>query len=269
MGYKLTGDTALLNRAKVFFNRGTKGEYGTGRRLAGDNVVHHFIDSTFDSSASNFYLEYNKGELQYTYLIFENGGLPTVDGTPAPAPPPPPPASFDFSISSGGNSTVVQGQSVSKTVTASLLSGTAQSVTFSASGLPAGTTATFNPASCSPACAPALTLSSSATTPAGSSTITITGTAGALTRTATFTLTVSASSPTADTTLPTVSMTAPASGATVSGATVSVTANASDNVGVHHMEYHQCFEWVSRAHGCCPGHGWKCQDLGRTNGDCQ
>jgi hypothetical protein len=48
--------------------------------------------------------------------------------------------------------------------------------------------------------------------------------------------TVTVSNSTADTTPPTVSMTAPASGATVSG-TVSVTANASDNVGVASVQF--------------------------------
>src|SRR5262249_12084830 len=85
------------------------------------------------------------------------------------APPPPP---FDFSLSSGGNQTVVQGQSVSNTVTATLVSGTAQSVSFSASGLPTGATVAFSPGSCSPTCSSTLTLTTSASTPAGSSTIT-------------------------------------------------------------------------------------------------
>jgi hypothetical protein len=88
-GYKYTGDINFLNRAKHFFNRGTKGIYGsTTQRQAADNVVGHFIDTTFDSSTSNFYLAYNKGELQYTYLIFENGGFPTVEaGTSPPSAP--------------------------------------------------------------------------------------------------------------------------------------------------------------------------------------
>jgi hypothetical protein len=88
-GYKYTGDTKLYNRAKYFFNRGTKGIYGsTTQRQAGDNVVGHFIDTTFDSSTNNFYLAYNKGELQYTYLVFENGGSPTIEaGTPPLSPP--------------------------------------------------------------------------------------------------------------------------------------------------------------------------------------
>lgn len=76
MGYKLTNDTHFYDRAKHFFNRGTKGIYGSSTaRQAPDNRVGHFIDTTFATSTANRYLEYNKGELQYTYLIFENGGL--------------------------------------------------------------------------------------------------------------------------------------------------------------------------------------------------
>ena len=75
MGYKLTGDSRFLDRAKHFFNRATKAKYGSPTaREAGDNVVHHFVDTIF--SSDKWYLSYNKGELQYTYLIFENGGLP-------------------------------------------------------------------------------------------------------------------------------------------------------------------------------------------------
>lgn len=83
MGYNLTGNTNLYNRAKHFFNRGTKGVYGDcSRRFVGDTEVHHFIDTVFDSSAGNFYLGYNKGELQYTYLIFS-----LTSGSPGRQPP--------------------------------------------------------------------------------------------------------------------------------------------------------------------------------------
>ena len=86
-GYKYTGDITLLSRAKQFFNRGTKGIYGsTTQRQAADNVVGHFIDTTFSSGDGNFYLNHNAGELQYTYLIFENEGNPMVEtGTTAPS----------------------------------------------------------------------------------------------------------------------------------------------------------------------------------------
>jgi hypothetical protein len=79
MGYKLTGDQSFLDRGRHYLNRGTKGEYGTGNRLAPDNEVHHFIDSLFGSEG--IWLAANGGELQYTYLIFENGGVPTVVGS--------------------------------------------------------------------------------------------------------------------------------------------------------------------------------------------
>ena len=77
MGYKLTGERRYYDRAKIHFNRGTKGLYGKAcDRTAADGVVHHFVDTVFSGSSGSFYLSYNKGELQYTYLLFENGGLP-------------------------------------------------------------------------------------------------------------------------------------------------------------------------------------------------
>lgn len=86
-GYKYTGDVGLYNRAKYFFNRGTKGVYGSStQRTTADNVVGHFIDTTFSTSNGNFYLDYNRGELQYTWLIFENGGFPTVNTGVTPPP---------------------------------------------------------------------------------------------------------------------------------------------------------------------------------------
>lgn len=76
IGYKLTGDRHFYDRAKYFFNRGTKGIYGSSTaRETTDDRVGHFVDTTFATSTANFYLDYNKGELQYTYLVFENGGL--------------------------------------------------------------------------------------------------------------------------------------------------------------------------------------------------
>jgi hypothetical protein len=75
-GYKFTGDRRYLDRAKVFFNRGTKTSYGNLTPEVPSNVVHHFVDTKW--SADEWYLAYNKGELQYTYLIFENGGDPSV-----------------------------------------------------------------------------------------------------------------------------------------------------------------------------------------------
>src|SRR2546427_7843677 len=71
-------------------------------------------------------------------------------------------------------------------VTATQVSATAQFVSFSASGLPTGATASFAPGSCSPTCSSTVTLTTSASTPTGTSTITVTGVAGSLSHTTTF-----------------------------------------------------------------------------------
>src|SRR5207245_10624852 len=62
------------------------------------------------------------------------------------------------------------------------------------SGLPAGATASFSPASCLLACTSTLTISTSASTPTGSSTVTVSGIAGSVSHTTSLTLTVSAPS---------------------------------------------------------------------------
>ena len=139
------------------------------------------------------------------------------------------PPAFNFSLTNGGNRTVTQGQTVTNSVTATLTSGSAQSVSFSASGLPSGVSASFSPSSCTPntTCTSTLTLTASAGAAITSGqTVTITGTGGGLTRTTTFTLTVNP--PAADTTKPSVSITAPAGGASVSGSSVTLSANATD-----------------------------------------
>ncbi len=97
---------------------------------------------------------------------------------------------FDFSIGSEGNKSVMQGQTQTNAVTATLSAGTTAPVTFSVSGLPAGVTASFSAASCSPTCSSTLTLVASASATVGSSAVTITGTSGSVVKTSTFTLTV-------------------------------------------------------------------------------
>ena len=104
-------------------------------------------------------------------------------------PPPPVPAPFDYSLSNNGNKTVTQGSSVNETITSTLVSGTTQSVSFSASGLPSGATTSFSSASCSPTCSSTMTISTAASTPSGTYTITVTAT-GAVNHTTSFSLTV-------------------------------------------------------------------------------
>ncbi|HKP95496.1 MAG TPA: hypothetical protein VJ385_07050 [Fibrobacteria bacterium] len=71
-GYKLTGDKALLDKAFHYYDRGNKGIYGEAVKRSGvDGQIHHFADSRFSSASENQYLDYNKGELQYTWALFD------------------------------------------------------------------------------------------------------------------------------------------------------------------------------------------------------
>ena len=135
-----------------------------------------------------------------------------------------PPPSFDFSLANSGNISVTQGQSITNTITATLSSGSAQSISYSASGLPTGATASFSPASCSPTCTTTITLTTQASTPTGNSTITVTGTDGSLSRTTSFTLTVQAPS---DTTPPVLSNGSPSG--TLSAGTTQTTMQVTTN----------------------------------------
>jgi hypothetical protein len=106
----------------------------------------------------------------------------------------PPVTSFDFSLSNGGSKTVTQGQSVSNTVTASLVSGTSQPVSFSTSGMPSGATYSYSQTSCNPSCAITLTIQTYSNTLSGNYPINVTASGGGVTRSTSFTLTVSSPS---------------------------------------------------------------------------
>src|SRR5204863_10099038 len=78
------------------------------------------------------------------------------------------PVSDDFSISaSPGSLTLVQGNSGTSTIGTAVVSGSAQTVTLSASGVPAGATASFRPGAVVAGGRSTLTISTSASTPAG------------------------------------------------------------------------------------------------------
>ena len=104
---------------------------------------------------------------------------------------------FDFSLTNSGCINIVEGVSGFNTITVSLMRGTSQPVTLSASGLPAGASATFNVGctgtpSCSatPPFSTTLTITTSFTTPGGLYNITVTSTGGGVTRATQFILTV-------------------------------------------------------------------------------
>src|SRR5262249_9806337 len=89
--------------------------------------------------------------------------------------------------------TVAQGASATSTITVSRLNGFASAVAFTASGLPTGVTATFNPATTSTTgTTSVLTFTAAANAALGTTAVTITGTGGGLSRTTTVNLTVAA-----------------------------------------------------------------------------
>lgn len=98
----------------------------------------------------------------------------------------------DFTVSTTPISqTVTQSSTATYTATVGALNGFTDTVNLSMSGLPAGATASFSPASISASGNSMLTVSTASTTPAGTYTLTITGTASTLTRTAKVMLVVS------------------------------------------------------------------------------
>jgi endoglucanase len=103
----------------------------------------------------------------------------TVTGTPQP----------DFSLkASPATLSVAQGASGSSTITVSPVNGFTGTVSLAASGLPAGVTASFNPASTTGAST--LTFAASSTAAAGAANVTITGASGSLSHTVTVALTI-------------------------------------------------------------------------------
>ena len=99
----------------------------------------------------------------------------------------------NFSLAANPNTlTVKQGTSGTSTITMTRLNGFAGAVSFTASGMPSGVTASFNPVTTTTSgTSSVLTLAASSTAAAGTATVTVTGTNGSLTRTTSIALTVS------------------------------------------------------------------------------
>ncbi len=72
VGYRYTCESTFMRSAQQYFERGNRGIYGEPINTSSpEGEINHFVDTVFDTSSSNFYLGFNKGELQYTYLLFE------------------------------------------------------------------------------------------------------------------------------------------------------------------------------------------------------
>jgi len=98
----------------------------------------------------------------FTMLV--NNAFPAVPASTAPS----------FSVASNGVS-VLQGQSATTSVTISAINGFSGAVTLTASGLPTGVTASFNPSMVTGSAGSTLTLTATGTAATGPATVTITG----------------------------------------------------------------------------------------------
>ncbi|MEJ2854131.1 MULTISPECIES: M4 family metallopeptidase [unclassified Saccharothrix] len=104
------------------------------------------------------------------------------------------PPTNDFAVTLTPTSGTVQaGASTTSTVNTTTTAGSPQKVSFTATGLPTGATATFTPLSVESGESSTLTLATTPTTPQGTYTITVTVTGADTTHTATYTLTVEGS----------------------------------------------------------------------------
>ncbi len=113
----------------------------------------------------------------------------TFSGSPPPN---------DFSITAApASASVTAGSPASTTINTTVTSGVAQSVTLSATGLPAGASASFAPPTVNSGASSTMNLTTASTTPVGSYPLTVTGTGASATHSTTFTLTVTGSTGTA------------------------------------------------------------------------
>ncbi len=157
--------------------------------------------STYGSFAYNNRTRFNdvtsgsNGSCGGSYLCTGVAGYdgPTGIGTPNGVAPAPPPPTSDFSLAASPSSgSVTAGSAVGAQLTTAVSAGTAQSVTFSAAGLPAGVTASFSPVSVSAGGASTMTISTASAAAPGAYSLTITGQGASVSHSVTFTLTVNA-----------------------------------------------------------------------------
>lgn len=180
-----TANTADNTAGTIQFSQAS----GGGTNYTGSGVLATITFRAVGVGTSNVTMDFTLGNTADSNVAFQGTDLlaSVTNGSYTVVTP------FDFTVGNGGAKSVTQGSSVTQTVSATLVGGTAAPVTFSASGLPTGATASFSPTSCTPTCStPVMTITTTGSTPTGNSTITVTGTSGATSRTSTFVLTVNA-----------------------------------------------------------------------------
>ncbi len=158
------------------------GNVNTSAPLNSNQVTNHSVTLTGLTPSSTY---------SYQVVSKDTNGLTTQSSlytltTPAA------PVQFNFSASASPSTlTVQQGGTGSATVTGTLQSGAAQSVSFSAAGLPAGVTASFSQTSCSVTCSVGLTLNVASSAAAGTFPIQVNAAGGGVQSATTVSLTVS------------------------------------------------------------------------------
>ncbi|HEY6249950.1 MAG TPA: glycoside hydrolase family 6 protein, partial [Candidatus Angelobacter sp.] len=140
---------------------------------SGSIVVNFNGQTSTPSGTTNISIVGTSGSLTHSAAI-----ALTVTGTQA-----------DFSLSANpATLSIAQGAAGSSTITVAPVNGFSGTVALAASGLPAGVTASFSPASTTGTST--LTLTAASTATAGTATVTVTGSSGTLSHTTTIALTV-------------------------------------------------------------------------------
>ena len=164
-------------------------QLGTSQYAASGPAVFHDVTSGNNSVPGVTGYSCTSGYDPATGLGSVNGAT-LVNNWSASATP-----AFSVSVSPGSVS-VMQGASVTATITVGSTNNFASAVSLSVSGLPSGVTATFSPASITPPAngtvSSTLTLTASTTATVGSVNATVTGTSGATSNSATLTVAVTA-----------------------------------------------------------------------------
>ncbi|MFD7729111.1 M28 family peptidase [Kitasatospora phosalacinea] len=151
------------------------GKWGGTAGASYDSCYHSSCDTTSNINAT--VLNRNADGVAYAIWKTSVGGTTTPDN--------------DFTLGVNPSTGTVQaGSAASATVSTATSSGSAQSVSLTASGAPSGTTVSFSPSSVTSGGSATLTVSTSSSTPAGTYTITVTGTGTSATHTTGYTLVV-------------------------------------------------------------------------------
>jgi subtilase family serine protease len=187
-GWFQVGGTSLSSPlvASVF---ALTGSHGGPSAPYGNAGLLHDVTSGSNGSCSPTYLCTGVAGYDGPTGLGSPNGIGAFSGGSAPAP--------DFSLNaSPASQTVTAGGGTTYSVSVAPSSGFSSSVALSASGLPAGVTASFSPTSTTTSST--LTIATTAAAAAGSYTVTITGTSGSLTHSTTVTLVVQAAASSGD-----------------------------------------------------------------------